>query len=183
MAVKKNIITRKIELKFNTDSKEKRAEYYTTLFRWRNICVRGANQVCSHLYFMLMQQNFVYLKEKAKMQFAGYDIGGGVGEDFDLSMDDKKALMKVVNEAGKESLNTSHQNSFYRLLSHLYKGTVPTGILSSLNSVLYKNFNSERGDYLTGKRSLRVYKESLPIPFQSGNIRQLELVEDQYSGR
>jgi len=45
MTQKKAIIARKIELKFNTNDPQQRHEYYKSLYRWRDICVKAANRL------------------------------------------------------------------------------------------------------------------------------------------
>lgn len=68
-------------------------------------------------------------------------------------------------------LNTSRMNTTYRLLSAYFKGEIPTDILSTLNTTLYKNFQSDRKAYWKGERSLRTYKKDIPIPFSSKSMK------------
>ena len=45
---------------------------------------------------------------------------------------------------------------------------------ASLNSLVYKNYKSDYGDVLLGKRSIRTYKKGMPVPFMKSVISDLK---------
>ena len=137
------IITRKIQILVNEDDKGKRKEYYDKLFSWLHICRESANILSSHLFTLDNIKNMIYLSEETKVKLA------------DIAKDESGIL------------NTSYQNSGYRLLSKLYKGHIPTDILTNLNNNVNKTYKEEKIEYFTGKRSLRNYKTNIPMPFSS----------------
>jgi len=102
--------------------------------------------VSTHLHCLDNIKEFVYLTEEIKLKMAN----------------------RKLDDAG--ILTTSSQNSLYQALSAKYKEQIPTSILTSLNSVIVKSYNKEKTEYYSGNRSLRSYKNTLPIPFQAAGI-------------
>lgn len=147
MAKDTTILTRKIQIFIDCDDKEKRNEYFKTLFSWQNIVYRAANIVLTHLYIQENLKDLIYLKTDVKVILAD-------------NSKDKDGI-----------LNTSRINTTYRLLSSYFKGQIPTDILSNVNIELNKTFQSERLVYWKGERSLRNYKKDMPISFSSRSIK------------
>lgn len=142
------ILTRKVQIYVDCDDKEKRSEYFKQLFEWQNIVYRGANMVTTHQYLQENIKELLYLHDDVKVKLAD----------------------KAKDEEG--ILNTSRLNTTYRVLSKHFKGRIHTDILSNLNNLMTKNFNSDRQDYWKGEKSLRNYKKTMPIPF-SGKLIKL----------
>jgi IS605 OrfB family transposase len=71
-------------------------------------------------------------------------------------------------------LNTSRMSTTYRLLSREFKGQIPMAIISTLNSRVTQTFTKERKEVKEGRRSLRTYKQDLPIPIDSSDILHVE---------
>lgn len=146
------VLTRRIQLQIDSDDKEKRSEYYKTLFEWQDIVFRGANMVMTHQYVQEQIKDLIYLQDDVKVKLA------------DRNKDEEGIL------------NTSRMNTTYRVLSHYFKGKIHTDILSRLNNTLVATFNTERSDYWKGVKSLRNYKKDIPIPF---NGKQLKLTKEE----
>lgn len=149
-----NIITRKIQINVNESDKELQANYYEQLHKWRYITHQAANTISSHMFFMEKAKDMIYLSDEMKVKLAD------IGKDED------------------GMLNTSYQNSTYRVVSSLFKGNIPTDILSNLNSTISATFKKEKSQYFTGERSLRSYRNNIPIPFSAKSMRDLQIVDD-----
>jgi len=147
---KKIIITRKIQLNidFEKDSEEREIALQN-LYAWQRYTHRAANLISSHNFVQEKMKDLIYLTEEAKVKLAN------------------------VEKDENGILNTSKLNSTYRILSMDFKGKIPTSILTALNAVITQTYNSEKKEYFTGKRSLRSYRNNIPIPFQKTCIRNL----------
>lgn len=152
MATDTMILTRKIQVFIDGDDKEKRAEYYKTLFTWQDLVYRGSNLVLTHQYVQENIKDFIYLKEDIKVKLADH------AKDPD------------------GILNTSRMNTTYRVLSRYFKGEIPSDILSNINASLIKTFNTDRSAYWKGEKSLRNFKKTMPIPFSG---KQVKLSNDE----
>lgn len=148
------IITRKIQLNINGKDKAESSDFYKTLYRWSFICQKAANLVTSHLFFLNNTKDFFYLVENVKLKLSK-----------------------------EESLKTSLRNIGYQLLSKNWKGEIPTDILTNLNNLVYKSFQQEKKEYYAGKRSLRSYKTTIPIPFSKTHIRNLTVTDIERDGK
>lgn len=155
MQTEKIVLTRKIEIYPNYSDKEQKKEAYKKLYSWRNICFKAANLISSHKYIQEQAKELIYFTEETKMKLA------------DIQKDDKGML------------NISQQSTTYRILSSTFKGEIPTNILASLNSQISSAFNKEKSKYFRGEISVRNYKKSIPIPFQSVSIRNLEKTDNK----
>lgn len=148
------ILTRKIQLIIDSDDKEIIRQTYETLYRWRHICFRAANYIFTHRFFQEQVKELIYLTEETKIKLA----------------DNKKDAEGI--------LTTSKLNSILQLLSKSFKGQIPIHILSSLNMTLARHFNNEKQSYFEGERSIRNYKQDLPIPFRGTDITNLRYSND-----
>ncbi len=123
------------------------AENYEKLLEWQRICHRSANWVVTHQYIQSEIQRIHYITDEEKIKLSNVDT-------------DKDGI-----------LTTSPQNTTYQVLSRAFKGEAPMGMLSSLNSVVSSMVKQELDEVRTGKRSLRTYKNNLPMPFQAKSIK------------
>lgn len=152
--MKNVVITRKIQLNFNVADKAELKACYKTIYEWQRICHRAANWVSTHQYLQKEIQNIHYLTE---------------GEKVKLSSIDK-------DEDG--ILTTSSQNTTYQVLSRAFKGEAPMGMLAALNSVVTQTVKQELQDVRYGKRALRTYRDTIPMPFQASHLRNWTKLED-----
>lgn len=168
------IITRKIQLNFvakNKIVKNKRKvtkdnneqemkskeikDQYKKWYGWQRIIRQGANLVSSHLYVQDQVKTFVYLTEKTI------------------------AKLGIATEADPNGLlNTTQRNSTYRLLSGLFLGSCPTGMLSGLSDAISKAYKEEKSDIWKGLRAIRNYKNDIPLPIRFADIGKWVKLED-----
>jgi transposase len=134
------IITRKIQLLIDADNDERKL-FYEKLYKINWGVRRCANIISSHLFHMDNVKDMMYLTDEIKIKLA------------DIQKDEQGIL------------TTSYQNSLYRLISSMYKGEIPTDILTNLVNNIVRNYKSEKLLVWQGKKSLRSYKDSIPIPF------------------
>jgi hypothetical protein len=147
-------LTRKISLNFVVKNKKELKDLYKKWYERQFKIRQAANQVSSHLFIQDQIKTFAYLSEGARVKLA------------DASKDPNGIL------------NCSHQNSTYKLLSHLYKGQMPTGMLSGLSDVITSSFNHEKKEIRNGLRSVRSYKNDIPMPVRFADIGSWAKLED-----
>jgi len=147
------MITRKIQLLLQADSKEEWKEKYRTLLTWQQIVTRAANWIVTHHYVQDSLKEMMYLADGIKVKLA------------DQHKDEEGML------------TTSRMNTTYRLLSAKFKGEIPMSIITALNSRIVSVFDKEKVDYRHGNRSLRTYRRDQPIPIVSKDIIHIEPVE------
>src|SRR5690606_34634242 len=135
------ILTRKVQIYLDCEDKEQRSTYFKQLFEWRDMVYRGSNLVLTHQYIQEQIKELIYLKDDIKIRLTDY------------------------NKDEDGILNTSRLNTTYRILSAYFKGRLPSNILSNINRILTKTFNTERLAYWKGEKSLRNFKKDMPIPF------------------
>lgn len=141
------IITRKIQLNVtNADKKEA----YAKLYEYKNIVFQAANLISTHKFCLENIKQFFYLTDETKVKIA------------DVKKDEQGIL------------TTSNMNATYQLCSSIYKSKIPMSIITSLNSQIVRTFNKEKKDYFTGKRSLRSYRNTIPIPIRTQDIKVLK---------
>ena len=143
------VITRKIQLLFNTDNKDQVKEYYKTLFEWQNVVFRAANLISTH-------------------HFAQENI-----RDLHYFTDEVKVKLANISKDADGILTTSKQNTTYQLLSKKYKGEIPMAIITALNSQVVAVFNKEKSKYWKGEVSLRSYKRNMPIPIVATSLTNI----------
>lgn len=169
------VITRKIELRFNSPDKDERREFYNAIKKWQQICYQAANQISSHLFFMLQESNFHYINEKAKRVIADKnffkDMTAEQREVYFKNED--REIYKIVAEQEKEMITGTLQNSFYQMLSRRYLTECPSSILTALNQRVFKTFTENKMEYLKGNKSLASYRNTLPIPIQATNLTKI----------
>lgn len=141
------IITRKIKLLIDEKDKKKSYEHWKEMFRIADICRISANYVSSHMLLQDFMKDLIYLNEDVKVKLA------------DISKDELGIL------------NTSSQNSTYRLLSKKFKGTIPAATFNSINATIRKTYDKEKKEVLSGEKSLRTYRQNIPIPVTSQQLK------------
>ncbi len=144
---KKVTITRKIQIYPNYANKEAFNDAYKTLWRWQNIVYKSANMVSTHLFIQEQAKEIFYFTDETKVKLAN------------ITKDDNGIL------------STSKTNTTYQVLSKMFKGDIPTAILTALNSQITSTFSKEKSHYFKGERSIRNYRKTIPIPFPSASIR------------
>ncbi len=140
------IITRKIQLNVDASGDEKK-EVYERLYNILWGVRRCANIISSHLFTLDHEKDMIYLTDEFKA----------------------KLLDKSKDEEG--ILTTSYQNGMYRLVSQMYKGEIPSDILTNLVNNIMGHYKKEKQLVWQGKKSLRSYRESIPIPFSKNSIK------------
>lgn len=140
------IITRKIQLNVNAIGDEKK-EIYERLYKIQWSVRQCANLISSHLFQLDNYKEMIYLTEDIKL--------------------------KLADEAKDEDgiLVTSYQNSMYRIASQAFKGIVPTDILTNLVSTIVSTYKKEKSLIWQGKKSLRSYRDTIPIPFSKNSLK------------
>lgn len=151
------VITRKIQLLFDLPKDAPKAalkECYDKIYGWQRICHRAANWIASHHYMMENLKQFHYLTEGEKVKIANIE----------------------KDEHGILTMSTA--NTTYQVLSKAFKGECPMGMLSGLNQVVMKSFKEEKSDVMYGKKSLRTYRNTVPMPVRSADISNWMKLED-----
>lgn len=143
------VITRKIEVFVCENDKDLRRSYYEKLYDIRKIAQEAANRATSMLYAI---DNLIPC----------------------LDEDSRKMIQYI----GAKGTPASRQNAAYTIMSYLYKDRMPgiMDMLSNLAQYVTKNYTEDRkkGMY---KRSLRSYKDTLPIPYQKKSFRDFRFTE------
>ena len=147
-----NTITRKIQIHLNED--ENRKEHYADIYRWQRICVKAANMIATAHYVQDSIKDLFYLEDGTKKKL------GDIKKDED------------------GILTMSSANTTYQLLSRNFKGDCPMIMLSGLNNIVQKTFKKENLDVKNGKKSLRTYRDNIPMPLPSQSITNLSQQEN-----
>ena len=147
------VITRKIKLNVVGENK---SDSWKTIWAWQRITHRAANLIVTHQFSMENMKEMIYLHDDVKLKLA-----------------------KHTQEDDSGMLKCSRDNATYQICSHVYKGDIPMDIITNLNQQICKNYKDkkEHTELYAGKRSLRSYKSTIPIPFGSSSIRNLSYNE------
>lgn len=137
------VITRRIEVFICEDNKEQRRAYYDKLYAIKNIARDAANAATSHLF--MLDHSVPYLDEQSR---------------------------QAIQFVGTKGTPSSRQNVAYCLMSNLFKEKMPgvMDMLSNLSQMIRKNYEEDKKQGMW-KRSLRSYKDNLPIPYQKKSFR------------
>ena len=146
-------ITRKIQI--NVANEDKNATW-KTLYEYQHIVHHAANLISTHHFCIENIKQFVYLSENIK---------------------EKLTSFKIEEEVENKLLTTSEMNTTYQLCSYLFKDKIKMDIITCLNNIIVKTFNKEKKDYYNGKKSLRSYRDTIPIPFSTKAIKYFEYDE------
>jgi len=136
-------VTRKIQLFFDIgDNPKELKALFKKWYEWQRIVRKAANQISTHLYIQDNIKDFFYITEDVKIKLK-------------KSADDVAGI-----------LNTSKDNTTYQVLSKLFKGDCPMGMLSGLSSVIGNTYKKEKKEMFLGNKSLRSYKKDIPLPMR-----------------
>lgn len=135
-------ITRKVQIYIDGNNVK---EDYERWRRYSRICDKAANMICTSQY---IQEN--------------------VKDLFFFEDGTKKKLADIKKDADG-ILSTSAPNTTYQLLSKHFKGDCPMAMLSALNLSIVKTYKKEALEVKKGKRSLRSYRQGVPMPVPSRN--------------
>lgn len=153
------VVTRKIEIRINSNDPEKRKEIYHKLYRMQTLCTTGSNLVASHLFMLSASEQMIYFKNKAETPENEFDA---------------QDVYKLMTEHTKSILKVSTMGAMYQMLAEAYQSeSIPSVVLSALGTQVYKNFTKELPDIRLGKKSLRTYKFGMPMPFTAASIRNV----------
>lgn len=147
------VITRKIQVLFDVPDTEIK-QCYEKVFGWQRIVHRAANWIATHQHLQENIKELFYLSDGVKVKLAD------MGKDED------------------GILTTSRDNTTYQLLSKHFKGEAPMGMLSSLNILIAKTYKKESNDVRFGLKSLRTYRNNIPMPVPAAGMRNWNKMED-----
>ena len=141
------VITRKIEIFVCEDDKDLRKEYYQKLYDSRNVAVKVANMAVSHLF--ALDNTMPYLTDEAK---------------------------DIVQFIGVKGNSATRQNAPYVVASEIFKGKADMGMVSCVLQNVQKMYKDDckKGMW---ERSLRSYKENIPIPYKADRYLNLRFGE------
>lgn len=150
------VITRKIQIGFDCPSSELK-QYYKLWFQRQRTVVTAANLIVSELFIQDKIKDFFYLKEDAKIKMANWSK-------------DPEGIIDGM----------SRDNTIYQMLSKKFKEENPgiMGMLSSLSQIICQTYKKELVDVLKGKRSLRSYKDNIPMPIRARDTSRWKKGED-----
>lgn len=170
--MKKVIITRKIELRYNSTNLEERDKFYKDIKAWAKICSKAANQIVSNLFFLMEQGDMTYIKEKARRQIEDQNFFKDMSKEEKTAYfkTEDKEIYKLIAANEKEMIEGTLQNAFYKILSKRYLTECPSSILTSLNQRVLNTFIENRPAYIRGEKSIPNYKNPIPIPIQGSNL-------------
>lgn len=143
------VITRKIEVFVCESDENIRRAYYEKLYAIRNIAQEAANRATSMLYAI---DNLIPCLDE-----------------------DSRKLIQYIGAKGAPA---SRQNAAYTIMSYLYKDKMPgiMDMLSNLAQYVTKNYTEDRKQGMY-QRSLRSYKNSIPVPYQKKSFQNLRFAE------
>lgn len=185
------LITRKIEIYFNSETKEEYDEYWIKLRDLERDTFKAANFIVNNQFFNeIIDERLLFMDDKTSQK--RLDIGEKISDIYkkkSLSEEESKKqrdkLYKELNELTKESrifakdfYLKSKQNSTYELITKEFPN-LGSYVASSLNQSIVSVFNNDMKEIRTGKRTVRNYKKGMPIPFMKTGII-FQKIEDKY---
>lgn len=184
MATEFVCITRKIEVHLHRHGNDETAmsRYKDELDKWREInnnLYKAANCIVSHSFFndAFEQRLRIHsprfneieklLKTSKKNKLADSEIK--------VLKEERKLLLKQFAQQKKEFLQTSEQNSTYKVVSEEFGDVIPSNILTCLNQNISSTCSCFRKDVENGKRTIPNYKKGIPVPFSMTMHNKLQL--------
>ena len=146
--MEKLFTTRKIRLLIDSDDIDQKNKIIDTLYQWRYICFKAANQIYTHHYVQQQLREMLYLTE-------------GV-----------RARLSDIKKDAYGMLSTSRMNTSYQVLAQNYKGSIPMHIMSALNGNLVASFNKMSKALASGESSLPSFRKEIPIPFKGTDVKK-----------
>lgn len=147
--MEKLFTTRKIRLLIDSDDIDQKNKIIDTLYQWRYICFKAANQIYTHHYVQLQVREMLYLTE-------------GV-----------RARLSDIKKDEYGMLSTSRMNTSYQVLAQNYKGSIPMHVMSALNGNLVASFNKMSKALASGESALPSFRREIPIPFKGTDVKKL----------
>jgi IS605 OrfB family transposase len=147
-------VTRKIELAFDVEDKAELKDLWKKVYNWNFNVRQAANYLSSHLWIQQHIKDLFYVTDGVKSKLAN------------ITKDPDGILI------------TSKDNTTYQVLSKKYKGEMPMGMLSGLNTVIAKTYAKEANDVNMGLKSLRTYRQNIPLPIRTADISQWQKLPD-----
>jgi putative transposase len=139
------IITRKIEIYINQINPSKKKDEVKSIKEWMSHSRNYANGVMTLLHS-------VKFLDKVN-ETTSSNIQGSFSEYMDCSK----------------------QNLGYKVFTGEYKNLLPSTFRATINTFVYKKYNTSYKDVLSGKSSIPSFKRNFPLLFGSKSIRQLTI--------
>lgn len=152
--MEKLFTTRKIRLLIDADDIDQKNKILDTLYQWRYICFKAANQIYTHHYVQQQLREMLYLTEGVRVKLS------------DIKKDEHGIL------------STSRMNTSYQVLAQNYKGSIPMHIMSALNANLVASFNKISKPLATGESALPNFRREIPVPFKGTDVKKLTSSRD-----
>ena len=141
------VITRKIEILVNEKDKNLREAHYKKLYENRRIAVEVANMGVSHLF--ALDNTMPYLSQADK---------------------------ETITYLGCKGNKSTKMNAPYVVASEVFKGKADMGMVSCVLQNVQKMYQDDRKKGMWN-RSLRSYKDTMPIPYKADRFLNLSFVE------
>lgn len=142
-------LTRKIQLRINHPDAAEKKKYYDTLYNWQYNAFRSANYIFTHQFLQDNIASVFYFKEGIKLK-----------------------LTSMLKD-GEGVLTTSRLNTTYQVLAHYFKKQLPSDIYTGLNNRLVSDYNKGRKYYINGEKAMPNYRQNIPMPVKSRNIKTM----------
>ena len=147
-------ITRRVKIDFNVENKEQLKDCYKKIFSWQKIVHKAANYIATQFYIQDQIKDLFYLTDEIKIKLAN------------------------IQKDPEGIFTTSRDNTTYQLLSKKFKGECPMGMLSGLNTIIAKTYKKESSEICKGEKSLRTYRDTVPMPIRSADTSNWKKQED-----
>lgn len=147
--MEKLFTTRKIRLLIDSNDIDQKNKILDTLYQWRYVCFKAANQIYTHHYVQQQLREMLYLTE-------------GV-----------RARLSDIKKDEYGMLSTSRMNTSYQVLAQNYKGSIPMHVMSALNGNLVSSFNKMSKALATGESGMPSFRKEIPIPFKGTDVKKL----------
>lgn len=177
-------ITRKIEVYLHKhgNDEESKLRYDAERAKWRIIndnLYKAANYITTHCFF-----NDAY-EERLRVQSSEYNrieklLKKAKKDNLSDSevkelKEERKKLQIQFKQQKKDFLQTSEQNSTYRMVSEEFGDIIPSEILTCLNQNISSTYSCYRKEIEYGKRTIPNYKRGIPVPFSIKKKQQLNI--------
>ena len=154
------VLTRLIELFFDTSSKEEKSECWKKLKDIQYHNFKCANEIVMSQYMINGVNSLLY---------------NGCKDIKVLRKEEKK---KEVNQLMKEKMNfvfgQSQQNITYSMMSEIDREKLlGSYVFNALNAKVYSELNTDKSDIARGLKKVRNYKKTMPIYFMKSALKNL----------
>lgn len=147
--MKTTISTRKIEIYINESDKNLKKDFYKLIRDYSYFTFRHANEIVQHNFMMHIIKNGI---GNSKNSLTQEEIFDKLGEIFGCK------TMSVPYKFSKQE----------------FRDKLPSNIRVAVSNTINKLFDKEKRDVLCGKRSIRTYKNGMPVPFTAKSITNLK---------